>query len=88
MEESDDLMADHQYASEVLRMHYGLLHEGRYKNKWLCPRAEDFPNSPLKLRQEKTRGHGLVEYSWDCPHHPEHNVRGLMFDTMTMQVKA
>ncbi|MEW6742263.1 MAG: hypothetical protein AB1486_05850 [Planctomycetota bacterium] len=74
------------YANEVLRMHYGVAREGKFKRRWLCPEAEDFPETLLKLRKEKTRGHGLVEYSWDCPKHPEHCVREIWFDTKSMQV--
>lgn len=76
-----------EFANQVLQLHYGVARSGQFKNRWLCPLADDFPSSQLKLKQEKTRGHGLVEYSWDCPKHPEHNVRGIIFDTKTMQVK-
>ncbi|MFO0982464.1 MAG: hypothetical protein U1E76_12145 [Planctomycetota bacterium] len=80
-------MDQSEFANQVLQLHYGVARNGMFKNRWLCPLADDFPNAELLLKQEKTRGHGLVEYSWDCPRHPEHSVRGIIFDTKSMKVK-
>ena len=70
----------------VLRMHYGLEHDGKFKNQWICPEAANFPDTVLSLRKEKTRGHGLVEYSWDHPTDSERSIRDIVFDTKTMQL--
>ena len=76
-------MNDTEFASLVLRRHYGVEEDGQFRNKWDCPHC---PDTDLNLRKEKTRGHGLVEYTWICPNDPGHSVSEIMFDTKTMSI--